>query len=210
MDIVHIARLLRPFAELSPELLRQTAEYVELLLKWNSKVNLTAVRQQEEIITRHFGESFFVAKELFPQPWRGAVIDVGSGAGFPGLALAMFVGNAEVTLIEADGKKAAFLNEVIRVLALKNAKVFSRRAETCTAKAEVVTMRAVEKFDRILPVASTLVGERGRIALMIGASQVERAESLASDMQWNVPCAIPAGRSRVLLVGTKLVEEPSR
>jgi 16S rRNA (guanine527-N7)-methyltransferase len=202
-----IAALLRPFVELSPQLLTQTSRYQELLLQWNAKINLTAVRKPEKIITRHFGESFFAAKLLFPESRRETVIDVGSGAGFPGLPLAMFVPEAELTLIEADGKKAVFLNEVIRALGLRNAKVFNHRAETYTSAAGLVTMRAVEKFDRTLAVALGLVRPGGRIALMIGVAQLAQTESFGGIVAWERPQTMPGGTARVLLVGTKRVQE---
>jgi 16S rRNA (guanine527-N7)-methyltransferase len=205
VDITDIAGLLRPFAEVSASLLVETSKYLEILLKWNSKINLTAVRQPEEIVTRHFGESFFAARMLYPRSHRETVVDVGSGAGFPGLPLAMLAPDAEVTLIEANGKKAAFLNEVIHVLGLKNAKVFCRRAETYTTLADLVTMRAVEKFEKALPVAASLVAEGGRMALMIGGSQLQLAEAVAGNVKWQEPLPMPGGRSRVLLVGIKLV-----
>jgi 16S rRNA (guanine527-N7)-methyltransferase len=197
--------LMRPFAELSAEQLAQTSTYVDLLLKWNAKVNLTAVRNREEIVTRHFGESFFVAARLAPLPGDTA-IDLGSGAGFPGLPLAMFAPGVQVTLIESNGKKAAFLNEVISALQLKNAKVFGGRAETYPAKADLVTMRAVEKFESALPVALGLVHDGGRLALMIGTSQVSRAKMLAAELRWQEPLVVPGGHSRVLAVGTKPVK----
>jgi 16S rRNA (guanine527-N7)-methyltransferase len=204
VDTAIIAALLQPYAELTSEQLAQTSTYVDLVLKWNAKVNLTAVRNREEIVTRHFGESFFAAARLAPVPGDTA-IDLGSGAGFPGLPLAMFAPAVEVTLIESNGKKAAFLNEVIFALRLKNAKVFSRRAETYPAKAHLVTMRAVEKFESAVPVALNLVRDGGRLALMIGASQVSRARTVAPQVRWQEPLAIPGGHSRVLALGTKLV-----
>jgi 16S rRNA (guanine527-N7)-methyltransferase len=204
VDTAIIAALLRPFAELSSEQLAQTSTYVDLLLKWNAKVNLTAVRNREEIVTRHFGESFFVAARLAPLPGDTA-IDLGSGAGFPGLPLAIFAPAVQVTLIESNAKKAAFLNEVISSLQLKNAEVFSRRAETYPAKADLVTMRAVEKFESALPVALGLVCDGGRLALMIGTSQVGVAKAFAPQVRWQQPLAVPGGHSRVLAVGIKPV-----
>jgi 16S rRNA (guanine527-N7)-methyltransferase len=204
MDRAAIVEILRPFVELSSEKLAQTSAYLDLLLKWNAKVNLTAVREAEAIVARHFGESFFAAEKLALRPGN-TVIDVGSGAGFPGLPLAMSAAAVQVTLIEANGKKAAFLNEVIAALQLRNAKVFSRRAETYPDQADVVTMRAVEKFDKVLPVALKMARDGGRIALMIGASQVGTARALAGGVRWEDPVPVPGGHSRVLAVGTKPV-----
>ena len=83
-----IPELLVPFLEgsaLSTAQLERLRAYLDLLLKWNSKINLTAVRDPEEIVTRHFGESLFAAKRLFQDNQAESVIDVGSGAGFPGI-----------------------------------------------------------------------------------------------------------------------------
>jgi 16S rRNA (guanine527-N7)-methyltransferase len=204
VDSATIAEILRPFVELTPEKLAQTSTYVDLLLKWNGKINLTAVRDAESIVARHFGESFFAAKRLAPKP-GDTVIDLGSGAGFPGLPLAMLAPAVRVTLIESNGKKAAFLNEVIFALQLKNAKVFSQRAETFLDRADLVVMRAVEKFEKALAVALGMVREGGRIGLMIGDSQLAAARTLAGEVRWEEPILVPGGRSRVLAAGTKSV-----
>jgi 16S rRNA (guanine527-N7)-methyltransferase len=200
-----IAGLLRPYAALNASQVDQVSIYLDLLLKWNARINLTAVRDPEEMVTRHFGESFFAAERLLHSREPLTVIDLGSGAGFPGLPLAIFAPWAQVTLIESSGKKAAFLNEVIFALKLKNAKVFAQRAESYAGSAHLVMMRAVEKFVDILPIALHLVQPGGRIALMIGASQLEQARALAPEVQWQVPEALPGGHSRVLAVGTKSV-----
>jgi 16S rRNA (guanine527-N7)-methyltransferase len=200
-----IARLLHPYATLDGLHLHQTSIYIDLLLKWNSKINLTAIRDPQQMVTRHFGESFFAASCLVARDWEGTVIDVGSGAGFPGLPLAMYAPSARVTVIESRGKKAAFLNEVIFALGLKNAKVFRGRAEAFPESVDLVTMRAVERFENTLPVAEGLVRPGGRLALMIGGSQVSSAEQLAPNLKWHPAVAIPGGESRLLLVGTKLV-----
>jgi 16S rRNA (guanine527-N7)-methyltransferase len=202
VDPVAIAGLLRPFARLSQEQLVQTSSYLNLLLKWNARVNLTAVRTPEKIVTRHFGESFFVASRLLPATESISVIDLGSGAGFPGLPLAMFAPSATVTLIESNTKKAVFLNEVIAMLKLKNVVVLRQRGEDCSQTARLVTMRAVEDFQRALPVALRLVEAGGRIALMIGAGQVALAKSIAPDVAWAEPVPVPASHARVLLVSS--------
>jgi len=215
VDVDTIAQLTRPFGELSPELLQQTSIYIQLLLKWNAKINLTAVRDPRDIVTRHFGESFFAAQQLLkvqpvhsglavhPPSQQVSVIDLGSGAGFPGLPLAMFAPEAQVTLIESNARKVAFLNEVISALAVKNARVVRQRAEEYPANAELVTMRAVEMFERVLPVARSLVEEGGRLALMIGAAQAPVAQELVKAMVWSEAVVVPGSHSRVLLVGTK-------
>src|SRR5215472_8756860 len=117
-----IARLLEPFAKVDQKQLAATSAYLDLLLKWNAKTNLTSVREPGEIVTRHFGESFFAASRLLPPGAAKAVIDMGSGAGFPGLPMAIFAPAAQVTLLESNAKKTAFLNEAAHALRLSNVK----------------------------------------------------------------------------------------
>ncbi len=169
-------------------------------------MNLTAVRDPEEIVARHFGESFFAAEILRSQAPVRCGIDVGSGAGFPGIPLAMSLPEARFILIESQQKKATFLKEVIFTLGLKNTTVFTGRAEDYPDKADLVTMRAVERFERTLPTALRLVEHGGRLALMIGAAQADQALELAKDMNWSHPSQVPGGHSRILLVGTKEIK----
>lgn len=198
-----IAELLRPFIELKEEQASNTLMYINLILKWNARVNLTSVRRPEEIVTRHFGESFFAAATLLEAEQPASVIDLGSGAGFPGLPLAMLAVQARVTLIEASSKKAAFLNEVIRTLGLGNVAVFNGRGEDSGARAELVTMRAVEKFDAAMVLAAEMVDPGGRLALMIGKGQVEKAKESGCGLVWGEAIDVPGGHSRVLLVASR-------
>lgn len=209
MDQAEIARLLRLYAEIGARQLELTSIYIDILLKWNSKINLSAIREPDEIVCRHFGESFFVAAQLITNGWIGSVIDVGSGAGFPGLPIAIYSPGAAVTLIESQGKKAAFLNEVIFALGLKNAKVFRGRAEEFSGSVDLVTLRAVEKFSEVLPAAEVLARAGGRLALMIGSSQVAEAKQVSVRVDWQDPVQVPGGKSRVLLMGTKMVNRES-
>ena len=205
METSEIARLIAPFVELNPDQLRQVSTHLDLLLKWNSKVNLTSVRQPEEIIKRHFGESFFAAKQLLSARVTDAVVDVGSGAGYPGIPIAIFAPHTRTVLIESNGKKAAFLNEVIFALKLPNASVFAGRAESYSQHtADLVTMRAVEKFDDSLTIAMDLIKLGGRIGLMIGQAQVVSTRQIVG-IAWSEPTPLPGGHSRVLVTGTKPV-----
>jgi len=196
--------LLRPFLSrpLSAAQLNQAERYLALLLKWNAKISLTAVRAPEEIVQRHFGESLF-AGEQTSVAGASSLIDVGSGAGFPGLPIAILAPQVQVTLIESQHKKAAFLREVIRVLELRNANVYAGRAEQAQLRAEIVTMRAVEKFEAALLAASTLVQPSGRLALLIGASQAKTASQGRPDFVWLRPISIPESRERILLIGQR-------
>lgn len=202
VDTNAIGHLLQPFIHLDEMRLNAISTYIDLLLKWNARINLTAVRQPEEIIQRHFGESLFAANCVLAQKPVAKAIDLGSGAGFPGVPFAMLAPEAEVTLIEASQKKATFLRELIYALSLKNVKVYGDRGESYLGRADLVILRAVEKFEKALLVAKSLVEPGGRIALMVGQSQVEVAVRSGWQVQWHEPIAIPSGNSRVLLLGT--------
>ena len=212
-----IAAQLVPYMERStartslPEaLLLQLSAYLEILLRWNARTNLTAIRSPEEIVTRHFGESLFAAQKLFPDDsgaGKSTLADVGSGAGFPGLPMKLWTSQfmtqpLHVTLIESQQKKATFLREVIRALDLTDIEVQPTRAEQVSKAFDIVTLRAVEHFDQILPTAANLVRLAGRLALLIGQDQIAIAQTLLPTFQWDKPHAIPNSNSRVLLIGT--------
>ena len=206
MDTATIERLLRPYVKLDEQRLQLISTYIDILLKWNARVNLTAVRGPEEIVTRHFGESFFAAEVLRSGSVPASAIDLGSGAGFPGVPLAIDMAGTNVTLIESNHKKSTFLREVIAALKLKNAVVYTGRGEDYPSQAELVTMRAVERFDKALPIAVGLTVPGGRIGLMIGSGQIAHAQALDPGIEWTEPQPVPGGHSRTLLVGVKRVK----
>ncbi len=200
--MIALGPLLAPFiqAPLSPEQFQQLQAHLDLLLKWNAKINLTAIRDPEQIVRRHFGESLFAAAQLDPE--RDAELaDLGSGAGFPGLPVAVLRPDIKVTLIESQQKKVAFLREAIRSAQISNASVYAGRAEEFEQRSQIVTLRAVEKFESVLPVAASLLVPGGRLALLIGAAQVPIARERLKQLEWSKPVGIPNSRERVLLIG---------
>jgi len=209
LDATRIAALLRPFADVSDELAVRLSIYLDLLLRWNARINLTAIRDPEQIVTRHFGESLFAARVLcdtgaFKAGAGGAptLSDIGSGAGFPGIPIKLLTPEVHVTLIESQHKKATFLREVIRTLDLKGIDVFSDRAETWNHTAQAVTLRAVEKFEQTLPLAATLVAPGGTLCLLIGKEQVPSAVAiLGSSWRLREPVATPSSCARLVMVG---------
>jgi 16S rRNA (guanine527-N7)-methyltransferase len=211
METARIAELLTPFTGgelLAPRLLEALQRYLDLLLRWNARVNLTAVRDPEKIVTRHFGESLFAARVLLRGGLEDAagstLVDVGSGAGFPGVPMKLFAPQLKVTLIEANNKKAVFLREVLRSLGLERAQVFGGRAEQWAKTADLVTLRAVEQFERALPVMAKLVTENGRLGLLIGAGQVSTAqEVLGKQWRWRAAAAVPLSETRVVLLAER-------
>lgn len=203
MLAMDLASLLAPFiAELSAAQLAQISTYIDILFRWNRKLNLTAVRRPEEIVTRHFGESLFAARRLFPSPLvEETVIDVGSGAGFPGLPLKIYAPQLRLTLVESQARKATFLKEVARALELRDVEVIAGRAEELEARGQVVTLRAVERYQRVLPVAARLVVPTGRLALLVGAAQAADAAKLLPGFRFQPAVPIPLSARRILLVG---------
>ena len=212
MDVRRIAELLAPFVAdeaLPLEQLQAFSTYLELLMRWNQRINLTSARSPEQIVTRHFGESLFAARHLLPSDQPAEVADIGSGAGFPGLPLKIVRPAARVALIESQNKKATFLKEVIRAQKLNGVQVIAERAETLAREFDLVTMRAVEHFERALPVAAGLVRPGGRLVLLIGAEQAGAAQAILSDLQWQTSIAIPQSTARMLLVATKSSKQDS-
>ncbi|HEY6936343.1 MAG TPA: 16S rRNA (guanine(527)-N(7))-methyltransferase RsmG [Terriglobales bacterium] len=237
MDPHRIAELLQPYlgakgaaseVALSPEQLRHISTYVELLQRWNARVNLTAVRDADGIVTRHFGESLFLAAHVFPglligtateTPSRQHALDLGSGAGFPGLPLKIYAPGLRLTVVESNHKKAVFLAEVIRALQLSDVSVYPGRLEADAIKGDehvlpsgieppnLVTMRAVERFESALQTAAALVrygsAQLGtaKLALLVGRSQAEQVPGRISDFSWEAPILVPQSRERVLLIG---------
>ena len=212
METARIAELLAPFTgeeTLAPRLLEALQRYLDLLLRWNARVNLTAVRDPEKIVTRHFGESLFAGRVLLRAGREGAaaaltLADVGSGAGFPGIPMKLFAPGIELTLIESHNKKAVFLREVVRSLGLDRAQVFCGRAEHWTKTADLVTLRAVEQFERVLPVAAKLVAEDGRLGLLIGARQDSATQQvLGGNWRWEESVSVPGTEARVVIAARR-------
>jgi len=216
MYLVRIAELLCPFLgedQLTDRQLEQISTYIDLLLRWNARINLTSVRDPEEIVTRHFGESLFLARHVTVSGRELRCIDVGSGAGFPGLPIKIYRPQVQLTLVESQYRKAIFLREVIRALDLRGAEVFAGRAEEMAAdsgrSADLVTMRAVERFDEVLPVAVRLLGHQdqpGVLALLVGASGVNLVSWSLPQLRWREPIAVPQSKNSVLLLGSPTIK----
>lgn len=176
--------------------------YIALLLYWNRLLSLTTITDQEEIVRRHFGEGFFAVGAV---PLReGRLADVGSGAGFPGAAIALLNPSIHVTLIESNTRKAAFLEAVRQDLKLLNLQVERGRIEDCTeilAAADFITARAFGPYDKLLKLLRKKSRSSVQTVLWLGE---ENAAELAKrpDWKWNPPIRIPGSAHRVLLIGT--------
>ena len=161
--------------------------YLQLLLKWNARTNLTAIRGPEEIVRRHFGESLFAAQHLTTKDGGKCetLLDFGSGAGFPGLPIQLFHPKLQVTLAESQNKKATFLREAVRTLGL-NTEVWAGRVEAMPVdrRFDVVTLRAVDNMNAAVAAASTRADMR--IVLL---STSHQAVPVLTD--FNVSASIP-------------------
>ena len=180
-----IAALLAPYLDPPPNILPQLSIYLDLLLKWNARTNLTAIRDPEEIVRRHFGESLFAARHLTSH--TPTLLDFGSGAGFPGLPIALLRPDIHVTLAESQNKKATFLREAVRTLAIQT-EVWPDRVEAMPTGRQfhTVTLRAVDKMETALPAAKARILPGGQLVVLTTASQAPQEGQLIPLPQSNV------------------------
>ncbi len=183
------------------------AEYLALLVRWNARVNLTAIRDEEGILSRHFVESIACARAL--PAGISTLLDFGSGGGFPGIPIALCRPEIAVTLAESQGKKAAFLQEAVRVLGLST-KVHSQRAELLPTQFDCVTLRAVDRMHEAVSAASQLVAEGGWLAPMTTTSELAGVKLAAGEnFTWSTPIGLPGSDDRILALGQKKISLPA-
>jgi 16S rRNA (guanine527-N7)-methyltransferase len=185
----------------------QIREYMRLLLVWNEKVNLTAIRDPLEILYRHFCESMFAASVVELSKCRLA--DIGTGAGFPGLALKILAPEAQMVLVEPNIKKATFLAEVVRTLGITGANVLVSRYEELgeeIAPIDFLLARALGEFGTLLKWAAAETVGAKRIVLWVGAADVEQVRK-STGWVWQEPVPVPHSLRRVLLIGNPSLAE---
>ena len=199
-----LSELLGPFGiVLSADQEDQLRTYLELLTRWSARISLTSIRDPERCITRHFGESFYLVRCI---DLRGRLLDVGSGAGFPGLALKIIQPDLSVTLLEPVTKKRAFLKEVGRECRMASVEVLGDRIEAFSRRLAVprfdlVTARAVGRLDSLVDHACRCLADDGQICLWLGQEEMERLQNSRGDIQWRVPIPMPLSRNRTILTG---------
>ncbi len=176
---------------LSPLEISALYQHYELLVRWNTVLNLTSIRRLEDAVVRHYCESLFVADRLPAE--SVSVLDVGSGAGFPGIPMAVLRPYCRFVLGESHRRKAVFLREATRGYA--NLRVESRRAEDIVGGFDWVVSRAV-RWDRVLPLVQTSV------ALLLGREDAD-AVKLAPGFHWLADVALPWGHGKFLVLGAR-------
>ncbi len=199
----HIAQLLEPYCFVPSDSFRDGMRtYISLLLRWNQRISLTAVTDPVEIIKFHFGESLFALSAV--PIGDGRLADVGSGAGFPGLPLAMANVNLYVTLIESDTKKATFLSEVVRELNLANVQVLRGRMEELPSDPscfDFITARALGQHEKLLKWSAGRLSDLGKVVMWLGETDSARI-SKEHGWQWPTAVQIPDSERRFLLAGS--------
>jgi 16S rRNA (guanine527-N7)-methyltransferase len=173
--------------------------YWKLYERWNKRINLSAIRDEEGVLRRHFSESILAA-DVIPEEVK-TLLDFGSGAGFPGLPIALCRPQISVTLAESQSKKAGFLREAVRTLGL-TVEVFDGRAEAIGRQFDCVTLRAVDDMERAVKEAVKLTSTW--LLILTTATDAARWQKLASKFQWQELSPIQLGVSTVPLLGRKI------
>lgn len=148
-------------------------QYIDLLQQWNNKINLTAITETSQVIDKHIMDCLY---PTFKYPLRGNGVDVGSGAGFPGLVWAIFYPDIKITLIEPTLKRCNFLNEVIKQLNLNNVTVLNKRSEDCLDlrnSFDFASARAVASLSIISELVLPLLKNNGLFYALKGSKAME-------------------------------------
>ncbi len=198
-----ITELLSPYGFVPSDSFRDGMRtYISLLLRWNQRISLTTVTDPVEIIKFHFGESLLALSAV--PIGDGRLADVGSGAGFPGLPLAMANSDLHVTLIESDTKKATFLSEVVRELDLTNVHVIRGRMEELPSDPsgfDFIAARALGHHEKLLKWSAGRLSDLGKVVMWLGEADSARI-SKEPGWQWATAVRIPDSGRRYLLVGS--------
>lgn len=205
-DSREIHRILTPFGEpaLSESKIDLIQRYLAILLFWNERVSLTSMDSAEEILARQFGESLFAVSALSVE--KGRLADVGSGAGFPGMALKIFSPALELHLIEQNAKKATFLRETARFLNFEDVFVSGRDYLQSPGKIgafDWVTAKALGNYEELLSWAHSRLSRTGKALLWLGIDDAARM-SAVSGWRWAPPIAIPDSKRRMLVSGSAI------
>lgn len=177
--------------------------YYSLFIRWNSRINLSSIREPNAILARHLVESIVCARAL--PSGIATLLDFGTGGGLPGIPIALCRPEILVTLAESQSKKTAFLQEAVRTLGISS-KVFTGRAETLNECFNCVTLRAVDKMADAVRAAAKLVIEGGWLVLMTTRGDADKLRGVAgNEFIWDQGSPLPGGSERILVIGRRTV-----
>jgi 16S rRNA (guanine527-N7)-methyltransferase len=188
---------------LERDIQQRLLDYIALIEKWNRVYNLTAIREPEKMVSHHLLDSLAVAPHLHAK----RLLDVGSGAGLPGIPLALAKPDTHVILLDSNHKKAAFLNQAVMELKLKNAEVCSVRVESWQTqnRFDVIISRAFSDMGEFVRITRHLLAPGGMFAAMKGLHPYEEIDKLppGCKVQQVLPLAIPGleGVRYLVLIG---------
>lgn len=172
-----IAKLKENNKMLLPEQIEQFHKYMELLIEWNEKMNLTAITEPNEVIEKHFIDCLTIMPYIKE---NSRIIDVGTGAGFPGIPMKIADSSLEITLLDSLNKRINFLNEVINKLQLKNIEAIHSRAEEYVRENretyDIAVSRAVAELPTLLEYLLPYVKVGGKCICMKGPKALEEIE----------------------------------
>ena len=166
--------------DLSSNVVAREEQFIDELLRWNSRVNLTSIRERDEALEKHLLDSLVLLKYL---PTHGLLLDMGSGGGLPGIPLAIACPELQVVSVDSVGKKISFQKHVRRLLGLDNLQPINARLEVFADKTfDFVTARALSSFSSLTKWAAPLQKEGGQLLVMKGPEgAAELQEYLSSD-----------------------------
>lgn len=186
---------------LSADQISQLVTHYDMICRWNKRINLTRIISPRDAARLHYAESLFGAQFVVER----TILDIGSGAGFPAIPLAVIKPEVRVTALEANHKKALFLVEARDALRLANFEVVTARLEEFDwAGYELLTSRALDKAEAVLPLVINQMSSNQRLMLYCGPdliAKLQRESSVACKVETN---PIPFSESRVLAILTSL------
>ena len=207
--------------DITDEQLEKFYMYMELLLEWNEKINLTAITEVDEVILKHFIDSMTVLKYLKDEE---SIIDVGTGAGFPGIPIAIMKQKEKITLLDSLNKRINFLNEVCNELKIENVKTYHGRAEDLghnkeqREKYDISISRAVANMTTLVEYLLPFIKVGGRCICMKGneiEEELEQAKFAIKELggkiekveKFNLP---NSDMERNIIIITKIKETPGK
>jgi 16S rRNA (guanine527-N7)-methyltransferase len=191
-----LLELVSPYVLLTPEVVARLEAHYSLMVHWNQKINLTSIRSLREAVERHYAESLFLGASLEALGIsKGTLVDIGSGAGFPGIPIGVLRPEMETVLVESHARKSVFLREATRNQ--PNFSVLNRRIETVAGTFDILVSRGVAwpDFREVVPKLVRAIG------LLVGLEDAAEIMKMPG-FEWMEPIRVPWGDRRYVLLGS--------